>query len=400
MDLVVVTERRFVRDRNGRACCTDGSRAYSFWSRYRVAFDRVLVMARVADGASDEAQAKVEGEGVCLVPVADFRGLSGMVLGRRTIRDAISHVERHSPAFLLRVPGALGQVVYESLVGRAIPFGLEVVGDPGEVFASGTFRHPLRPLLRRLSVQCQRSQCRRALAVSYVTEDRLQRTYPPGEGAFHEFYSSVYLPENAFASCRANFDFRGRPTRIVTVGTMQQPYKGFHVLVDAIADVKRSGHDVALTIVGDGQHRWELETQAKKLGLSERVTFLGHLPAGDAVRDALDQADLFVLPSLTEGLPRAMIEAMARGLPCLGSNVGGIPELLKTNCLFPPDDARALAGAIRQLIRDPQRMSQESTSNLTKAKQYRDSEISVRRDRFYRELARRSQAARVRNVAA
>ncbi len=81
-----------------------------------------------------------------------------------------------------------------------------------------------------------------------------------------------------------------------------------------------------------------------------------------------------------------MIEAMARGLPCVGSRVGGIPELLPDECLVPPNDSHALAAKIVELSRDPKRMQTQSERNLRKAQEYRDEVLSVRRTEFYRQV--------------
>ena len=102
------------------------------------------------------------------------------------------------------------------------------------------------------------------------------------------------------------------------------------------------GLDVRLTLIGDGKFREPLESLAGELHVAERVTWLGQLPAGEAIRRELDEADLFVLPSRTEGLPRAVVEAMARGLPCIASRVGGIPELLADENLIAAGDVAAL----------------------------------------------------------
>ena len=89
----------------------------------------------------------------------------------------------------------------------------------------------------------------------------------------------------------------------------------------------QAGHDLTLRVVGDGKRRPDLEALAAQLNCRERIVFAGQLPS-TAIIGELDRADLFVLPSRQEGLPRAMIEAMARALPCIGSDVAGFPELL------------------------------------------------------------------------
>ena len=128
------------------------------------------------------------------------------------------------------------------------------------------------------------------------------------------------------------------------------------------------------------------------MGLAERVCFLGQLPAGDAVRTELDKADLFVIPSRTEGLPRALIEAMARGLPCIGSQVGGIPELLTPEDMFASDNLTALVDKIREVVTNPERLAGMSARSLDKARDYKEEILRDRRNTFYRYLRTRTEA--------
>jgi len=158
------------------------------------------------------------------------------------------------------------------------------------------------------------------------------------------------------------------------------------VQIDAVAECVRSGLDLRLVVIGQGRVRGELEERARSQGLDGRVEFRGQLTAGEAVRAELDRADLFLLPSRTEGLPRAMIEAMARGLPCIGSTAGGIPELLAPEDLVPPGDARALAHRIAEVVKDPARQASMSKRNLAVAEDFRESILRDRRAEFYRRV--------------
>lgn len=175
------------------------------------------------------------------------------------------------------------------------------------------------------------------------------------------------------------------------VGALAQLYKGPDVLLDAVACCVRRGLNVRVSIVGDGRYRGGLVTRAARLGLEARARFLGELPAGAAVRAQLDAADVFVLPSRTEGLPRALVEAMARALPCVGSRVGGIPELLPAEALVPPGDAEALARRICEIVGDHDVMSRMSARNLATAMEYREAILGPRRTAFDRELRARTE---------
>jgi glycosyltransferase involved in cell wall biosynthesis len=145
---------------------------------------------------------------------------------------------------------------------------------------------------------------------------------------------------------------------------------------------------MTLHVVGDGKHRPELERLASVVGVRDSIEFLGRLPAGAAVREQLDRSDLFVLASRSEGLPRAMVEAMARSLPCIGSTVGGIPELLAAEDLVQPGDPAALSAKIREVLASPSRLSAMSARNLRKAQDYRDGILAERRIAFFDHIRR------------
>jgi glycosyltransferase involved in cell wall biosynthesis len=131
--------------------------------------------------------------------------------------------------------------------------------------------------------------------------------------------------------------------------------KGHHVLVAAWPDVLRARPGARLVLVGDGPCRTDLESQARALGVTPSVTFAGFRAAPGAFVAA---CTMLVQPSLTEGMPNAVMEAMAAGKPVVASGVGGIPELVldgETGVLVPAGDPRALAGAIVALLDDPGR---------------------------------------------
>ena len=179
------------------------------------------------------------------------------------------------------------------------PYGVEVVGDPYDVFAPGSVRHPLRPFFRWWFPRQLRHQCYHACAAAYVTESSLQRRYPPNPEAFVTHYSDVELPAEAFVSSpRTQFNLR--PLTIIFVGTLQQLYKAPDVLINAVGKCIKEGLDLRLVIVGDGQYRAKFQAQAVNLGIGDKVIFTGQLSKGAAVRGAVGSSRSFC-PSFSHG---------------------------------------------------------------------------------------------------
>ena len=125
---------------------------------------------------------------------------------------------------------------------------------------------------------------------------------------------------------------------------------------------------------------------AKQHNVEDYVDFLGLLPAGKAVRDEMDNCDIFILVSRTEGLPRALIEAMARGKYCIATRVGGIPELLEDKWLIDPDNVEQLVKAILKVVKQNELIQEQTKENYTTAQEYKSSVLTMRRKDFYRHV--------------
>jgi glycosyltransferase involved in cell wall biosynthesis len=200
------------------------------------------------------------------------------------------------------------------------------------------------------------------------------------------YYSSIDLqPQVVLPAPRIYSEGKTAHT-LICVGAMEMMYKAQDVLIRASALCAQRGLDVRLVLAGDGKMRKGLEILTRALGIENRTTFTGQLSTESEINAALDKADLFVLPSRSEGLPRAMIEAMARGLPCIGSDVGGIPELISASSLVPADDAPALAAKIEEVLTTPGRMQRMSKENLERIPDYSEENLRHRRQAFYNHL--------------
>lgn len=378
--VTVSVEHRFSRTPDGKHW-TEAAFAYSFWQRYLMTFDVVRPCARVKHVERPlEGWHRADGPGVVFVDLPYYEGPLQYLAVRRELRGSINNSMAYDGAVIMRLPSQLGTLAYRRLRQQRQPFGAEVVGDPFDVFAKGAVRHPLRAYFRFQFSRMLKMQCREAGAIAYVTGHALQQRYPPGELAFQTNYSSVELPNSAFAE-RREFA-KEAPYNLLFIGSLSQPYKAADILIDAICLLVKKV-SVHLTIIGDGRFRGQLEAQAARVGVSNMVTFAGQVPSGVAVRNAIDRADLFVLPSRTEGLPRAMIESMARGLPCVGSTSGGISELLEHRDMVPPNDATSLARLLESVLLSPARRRDMSVRGLAVARNYREDVLMRRRKEFY-----------------
>jgi len=138
-------------------------------------------------------------------------------------------------------------------------------------------------------------------------------------------------------------------TDLIYVGEFRH-IKGADLLVEAVARLRSTGKPITLTLAGDGEETANLKALVQRLGLGEAVRFIGHVKA----RYGFSKGNLLVVPSRGDSMPYVVIEAGAAGIPMLGANVGGIPEIFASHAgaLFPPNNPAAMAEAIEKALGD------------------------------------------------
>ena len=205
------------------------------------------------------------------------------------------------------------------------------------------------------------------------------------EGVPAEKVTVIYnaLPDEAFEPAVPSIV--ETPSPVVLCVANLKPYKGHSYLLDAAGMLRGRGHDITLLCAGDGPERVDLERRADRLGVDAR--FLG---ARTDIHRLLARADAFVLPSLTEGLSNAVMEAMAAARPLVATSVGGTPELVQDGIhglLVPPEDPAALAAGILAVLRDPDRAARLARAAHARIEStFRLDQLVSRIDRLYGEI--------------
>jgi glycosyltransferase involved in cell wall biosynthesis len=176
-------------------------------------------------------------------------------------------------------------------------------------------------------------------------------------------------PEDPAVRARVRSEFRLGDEPVLLATSRLHPTKGHRDLLAAVAQLRQTSPRVRLLLVGDGVERPHLEEQARGLGLGDAVRFTGFR---DDVTALLQAADLFVLPSLREGMPNAALEAMAAGLPIVACAVDGVPEAVadgETGLLVPPGSPDALADALGRLLADRARAERLGRAGRDRARE-------------------------------
>ncbi len=198
-----------------------------------------------------------------------------------------------------------------------------------------------------------------------------------------EWSKLIYVPLGIDASEFAPGPPRtvSSPPRLLCVGRLA-PEKGQALLLEAIAALSAEGRPVCLQLVGDGPDRAWLERRAAELGIASNVEFAGWVDQ-DRLMAMYSKADLFVLPSLAEGIPMVLMEAMAMQIPCVAPRITGIPELIEhgvDGMLFAVADVEDLKEKIRDLLESPELSAQ--IGRQARARVLRDYDMARNTERF------------------
>lgn len=390
MNVLVAVDAQLFRTSDGKVWAQT-IYGYDFWQRYLDVFETVSVASRIKDVDYKEVEGFLQSNGnnVTFKPMPMARG-AGEYLRRLPsfILSAMNCVKGENCA-IFRLPSIAATFVELVYRIKRKPYLMEVVVDPVNAYANNK-------IASKILTWHLKNACRRANGVSYVTQFALQQQFPSRarlrnkqtEHYFETYYSSINLKKEFFFKAR-DFSNLGRSIKIVhTANNINNDVKGHDVVIYIIKSLQVAGVDAYVTFIGDGIRRVELEELANSLGLGNKVKFTGFLSSVQEVRERLLEADIFVFPTKAEGLPRAIIEAMAVGLPCLSTPVDGIPELLEDEFLFDPLDVEGFTNKILELVEDNRKLSDMSKRNIEKAKEYESSVLRNRRQMFYEGLRR------------
>lgn len=359
---------------------------YDFYKRYLARFSGVEVVARLFK-RQDVTAKPVTGEGVTFRAFPGYRGPAEFLKHASAILPKIIRLSGEEGAFVLRIPSTLGLTLGVLLLLRGRPYGVEVIADPEDGYSYASLRSWSALVFRQIFVWGTRIITKNACMAAYVTASTLQKKYPNKERLREVSYTSLDLPDQAIIEYPRTIGAgaTGR-TRLLMVAAMQNYYKGHDIALHTLSLLIEKGLNVELVFLGDGPKRKGFESLSEELGLDKYVKFEGKRPSGEAVWKMMDDAHLLFHPSRQEGLPRVVIEAMARGLPCVASGVGGTHELLDEPQLVTDLRPSGYAKAIEHFLGNRTAWATASAENLQKARNYTVTTMSRNRLLFYNGL--------------
>lgn len=380
MKLLIATEKRFFRDVSG-VLKTEISQDKHFWSRYLDEFDEVNILARVKRVNSFlDKYVPVEDVKIKVIDLPYYVGPWQFILKfPRILVACYKIIKNKNYIIILRIPGLISSCLWFILRISDIKYGVEVIGYPDTRTLNKAF---LDKIYYKLISWLMKYECNYAIAAAYVTRETIQRAYPAKRAKYCTNYSSVELDDSYFVNNR-RYESPLKKINAVTIGSLEQKHKRIENIIEAAYMCKRDGLEIELHIVGGGRYLKKYKELSEEKGVK---TIIYGFVEKQKVKEILFQSDIYIHSSQSEGLPRGLIEAMATGLVCIATNVGGVPELLGKEYTFNVGDSFGLYKKIIKLVKDPQMLKEAGSKNRLVAMNYHSSILRERRRMFYKEL--------------
>lgn len=350
------------------------SKAYSIYKRYANSFGKIILCSRfICLNEMNEDLYKVD----FIEDVVTINSLKEVFLGKHD--KEISNKIKRCHLVIVRLPSIIAYKAADIAVKNDKPYLAELMCDGFDPY----WNHGLSgKIIAPYMHQKMKSVTFNANYAVYVTEKYLQGKYPCKNTSIN---ASNVLIKDVDEDILVNrvkkiHDLQNNNNlSVMTTADIDLLSKGQRFVVMAMGELKKRGIKITYYLAGNGSQS-HLRSVAKKYGVEEQLVFLGKLALDDVFKH-LDMIDIYIQPSLQEGLPRSVIEAMSRGCPCLGARTAGIPELLDEECIFERSSGKSIADKLCNMIQTG--FEQYAKNNFYHSKEYIESVLNERRNNYF-----------------
>ena len=359
-----------------------------FKSRYLNVCDKMIITTRCQKiekfSEQNNGYRKTNGNNISVCPISNYNDIPDAVKNKKKIKKEMDNIVKNCDNLIIRMPSILGLFACKSAKKYNKNYLIEMVACAWDGYMNharfgGKILAPIMYLKTRNAIQCSPN-------VLYVTERFLQRRYP-------NKHNNIGCTDTILTKINDDLEIKRieklsnvnvRKLKLVTVASVQLKYKGQEYVMKAMNDLKRQGYDLKYYLIGGGNNK-RLLKYVSKYHLDRDVIFLGSKSHAD-VFNVLNDMDLYIQPSLQEGLPRAVVEAMSVGLPVIASNAGGIPEIVEPQFVFKKKNTRQLKNILEYI--DNEKLISQSKRNFEYSKKFMPDRIDKMRTNFYIEVLR------------
>lgn len=382
MKLLFVHDHPFYKE--GSDIYSGGGLPNTIWNNYQIFFSELIVFGRRSQNLKDKKVLSSSSSDSCKFYLTEkYSSISSLLKNYSSISNELSQQIKHADVVLVRLPSVLGFIaanVAKKLNKKII---VEQVGNAKEALSThgsllGKIAAPVFEMINKRTVAY-------ADYVIYVTQHKLQLDYP-AKTIKTASLSDVVIPDIVQQNQILDSRFSENTFTIGLIGGFDARYKGQDVLLKAVSILPSDIRDnIQLYFVGKGDYNWLLKI-AETYKLKDNIKYIGGKESGIEVFDFLDSLSLYIQPSLTEGMPRALLEAMSRGCAVLGSNVGGIPDVVNDRFIHTIGNYKKIASDIELLYNNRDLLRSESSRSIEEIQPYLKSKLDKRRKYFFNQI--------------
>lgn len=375
---------RVYTDKNGNYYAS-GNFPKDVWNRYLKYCDSLYVIMREGNGIVDKdnpknRKEKIDDPRIKVFLVKDLYGGITDYLNqkyRRYNKKLVETMINKSDFVIVR---SFSNPVVNTAIKYHKPYMIEVVGSAWDAL----WNHGIKGKVLALpSEYAAKRIVKNAPWVLYVTSEFLQHQYPTNGHNTGISDVVIEVADRQVLDRRIERIQTKKGSLILgTAAAVDVRYKGQEYVIKAVGRLKKKGIRVIYEMAGLGEKEY-LENVARECGVLDQVRFAGQL-SHDKVFEWMDNIDVYIQPSLLEGLPRSVVEAMSRGLPVLGTDAGGISELIGRNELFQKKSVSEIENQITAMGK--KRLEKLSKENFERAKSYEKEVLDKKRDNFYQDF--------------
>lgn len=343
---------------------------YSIYKRYYDKFGKFTIITRVCK-KEDITNDLNEVTDMC--KIIDYKSF-GEILKPRVPKEIINAI-KEADFIVLRQPSFFSDKLYKYIKKWNKTYLTEVM----ECTWDALYNHGLLgKIIAPYSFFKMKQIVRNANFCTYVTEKFLQKRYPCKNRSIG--VSNVYI--NDINKSRKYKKIDCENIFLCTTAGLDVKYKGQQYVIKAIKELKNKGINCIYYLAGSGTGE-NLKKFAKKYDIEANIKILGMLEHNDVLK-LMNNCDIYIQPSLQEGLPRSVIEALSQGTICIGTKIAGIPELLDDKFLFGKKDYRAIAKLIENISNmTVESLNKISVNNVNFSKDYLNEILNKKREEYY-----------------
>jgi glycosyltransferase involved in cell wall biosynthesis len=384
-----MTKLLFVHDhvflKNKSAFYTTGSLTAEVIKRYIDVFGNITLVTRGNDVSVFKENLKPSSmDNAVFVRVPDYKTIAKLFNIFKAIKIIRNEVKMSD--YIIARTSSLAYIAIKYAIKYKKPYLIEVVGCPWDALWNHSFKGKL---IAFASYFIQKKAVKQASYVIYVSNHFLQKRYPTkGKCINCSNVALITTRDDVLKERIKKIKALTKGSKIVlgTIAAIDVRYKGQQYVIEALGKLKKEGTtNFEYQLVGKGKQTF-LKSLASKHDVNDQVKFIGYMDHKD-VWKWLDTIDIYVQPSRTEGLPRALIEAMSRALPAFGARSGGIPELINNKYLFSNSkiNINEICSILKSLPND--NMIFQAKCNFEESKKYKKEILDKRRKGFLKAFA-------------